>query len=129
MFTNPIVRIMDLSHNNLGPQTAIEFGFGLLHNKHLRKLNLSYTDLTNDGNEQKGVQELFDFININRTLQSLNLSNNNISSQSCGVLREIMAANFTSMKVGKGVNQDKFTNVSIGLHQLDIDLCFQLVVI
>ena len=32
-----------------------------------------------------------------------------------------MAANFTSMKVGKGVNQDKFTNVSIGLHQLDIE--------
>ena len=68
MFTNPIVRIMDLSHNNLGPDTAKEFGFGLLYNKHLRKLNLSYSNLTSGGHEQKGVQELFDFININRTL-------------------------------------------------------------
>ena len=77
---------------------ASELGLGLCYNTRLKKLDLSNNKLTNDGANEKGILEFFDCITVNRTLESLDISNNNIGQRCCEKLREALATNFGNIR-------------------------------
>jgi len=101
LFTNETLKILDLSNNQLGAMTAVEFGLGLCYNTTLTKLDLSNNKLTNDGANESGILEFFDCITVNRTLESLDISNNNIGQRCCEKLREALTTNFGKIRKHK----------------------------
>ena len=90
LFTNETLRIMDLSNNQLGPQTASEFGTGLCYNTNLWKLNLSGNRLTNDGRDEDGFSRFVEFMSTNKTLTHLNIENNSLSNNCGSKIRDVL---------------------------------------
>ena len=74
--TNNVLRKLELEGNNLGPLCAFAFGRVLQENTSLKFLDLESNQLTNDGSDYKGVLEMFNFLDHNKTLTSLNIANN-----------------------------------------------------
>ena len=76
LYTNKTLRKLELEGNSLGPKTALEFGKALKKNKTLKFLNLESNQLTMDGNEMFGIYEIVEALEVNKTLLSLNMTNN-----------------------------------------------------
>lgn len=76
LYTNNTLRKLELDGNLLGPKSAAEFGKALKVNRSLKLLDLESNQLTVDGQEMWGVYELVEFLDQNKTLLSINLSNN-----------------------------------------------------
>ena len=98
LYTNPILKNLDVSHNDFGSQTAREFGLALLFNRRLRKISLANCNLVGNGACESDILTLFEFVKVNRTLESFDISNNNINQMCCGIFRENMASNFSQTK-------------------------------
>lgn len=90
--------------NLLGPKTAAEFGKVLKYNTKLKYLNLADNQLTVDGQEMWGVTELFDFLDHNHSLLSLNLSNNMMDERCGQIIREKLENNFTLINFDFSMN-------------------------
>jgi Ran GTPase-activating protein (RanGAP) involved in mRNA processing and transport len=76
LLTNKCLRKLELEGNLLGPKSAIEFGEALKHNTTLKYLNLESNQLTVDGQEMYGIIQMFEFLQFNSSLLSLNMANN-----------------------------------------------------
>ena len=72
---------MELEGNCLGMQSARVFASALRKNKTLRYLDLESNNLTHDGEENLGVEEIIQALTYNTTLLSLNLGNNKLDEQ------------------------------------------------
>jgi len=59
---------------------------------------LANNNLTGDGKSESGILALFEFLQVNTTLEKLNLANNHISSLYCGLFRQALAANFKKLQ-------------------------------
>lgn len=90
-----MIRQMDFSCNNFGPETAHVFARVLIQNTSLKHLNLDSNQLTLEGTDQKGVVAIADSLEQNSTLLHLNLCNNGISMASGELFREKLANNKT----------------------------------
>ena len=76
--TNKTLRKIGLEGNCLGMQTARVFALALRKNKTLRYLDLESNNLTHDGEETAGVEDMIQALASNKTLLSLNLGNNKL---------------------------------------------------
>ena len=81
LLNNKTLRKMELEGNCLGMQSARVFASALRKNKTLRFLDLESNNLTHDGEENLGVEEIIQALTYNTTLLSLNLSNNKLDEQ------------------------------------------------
>lgn len=97
--TNKCLRKLELEGNNLGPLCAFAFGRVLHENKSLRFLDLESNQLTNDGSDFKGVLEMFNFLDHNNTLLSLNIANNNLNEDCGAKLREKLETNYSIIDI------------------------------
>ena len=61
--------------------TARVFALALRKNTTLRYLDLESNNLTNDTEENNGVEEMIQALAVNKTLLSLNLANNRLDAQ------------------------------------------------
>ena len=75
---NKHLRKLELEGNLMGPNSAKEFGNALCHNKTLKFLDLENNQLAND-QDTSGVERLIDMLKDNVTLLSLNLANNELN--------------------------------------------------
>ena len=78
LITNKTLRKLELEGNCLGMYTAKVFAIALRKNKTLRYLDLESNNLTNDTEENGGVEEMISALAENTTLLSLNLGNNRL---------------------------------------------------
>ena len=78
LLNNKTLRKIELEGNCLGMQTARIFALALRKNKTLRFLDLESNNLTHDGEENGGVEEMIQALTTNTTLLSLNLGNNKL---------------------------------------------------
>ena len=81
LLTNTSLRKLEMEGNCLGMLTARVFALALRKNKTLRYLDLESNNLTNDTEENGGVEEMIQALSTNTTLLSLNLANNRLDSQ------------------------------------------------
>ena len=93
--SNKVLRKLELEGNCLGPLCAFAFGRVLHENNTLRYLDLESNQLTNDGSDFKGVLEMFNFLDHNSTLLSLNIANNNLNEDCGAKLCEKLENNFS----------------------------------
>ena len=78
LLTNTTLRKLELEGNCLGMLTAKTFALALRKNKTLRYLDLESNNLTNDTEENGGVEDMVTALAQNKTLLSLNLGNNRL---------------------------------------------------
>ena len=78
LFTNTTLRKLELEGNCLGLQTARVLALAIRKNKTLRYLDLDSNDLTREGEENQGVEEMIQALIENKSLLSLNLANNKL---------------------------------------------------
>ena len=78
LLTNKTLRKLELEGNCLGLQTAKKFAYVLRHNTTLKSLDLESNNLTHDGEENGGVEEMIAALMQNKSLLSLNLGNNKL---------------------------------------------------
>ena len=78
LLTNSNLRKLELEGNCLGMLTARVFALALRKNRTLRYLDLESNNLTNDTEENGGVEEMIQALAHNNTLLSLNLANNRL---------------------------------------------------
>ena len=78
LLTNKTLRKLELEGNCLGLQTAKKFAYVLRHNTTLKSLDLESNNLTHDGEENGGVEEMISALMQNKSLLSLNLGNNKL---------------------------------------------------
>lgn len=81
LLSNTSLRKLELEGNSLGMLTARVFALALRKNKTLRYLDLESNNLTNDTEENGGVEEMIQALASNTTLLSLNLANNRLDQQ------------------------------------------------
>jgi hypothetical protein len=80
---NKKLRRLELEGNLLGPEAAKYLADALKVNKTLRYLDLENNNLTKSGQDDSGVKALFNALEDNTMLVSLNLSNNFLTND-CG---------------------------------------------
>ena len=78
LISNTNLRKLELAGNNLGMLTARVFALALRTNKTLRYLDLESNKLSNDTQENNGVEEMIQALTSNTTLLSLNLGDNRL---------------------------------------------------
>lgn len=81
LLTNNTLRKLELEGNCLGMLTARVFALALRKNTTLRYLDLESNNLSNDTEENGGVEEMITALAQNNTLLSLNLANNRLDQQ------------------------------------------------
>lgn len=80
---NKNLRRLELEGNFFGPEACKYFAEMLKINKSLKHLNLENNRLTNQGEDNTGIIEIFKSLENNKSLFSLNL-NNNYLTDNCG---------------------------------------------
>lgn len=80
LYNNQTLRKLELEGNCLGPKSAKELGKALRINKTLQFLDLESNQLTADGEDFPGIQEMLRALEDNKTLLSLNLANNKLET-------------------------------------------------
>lgn len=80
---NKKLRRLELEGNFFGPEATKYFAEALKINKTLRYLDLENNNLTNRGEDDSGIEALFESLENNTMLISLNLSNNYLTND-CG---------------------------------------------
>jgi len=80
---NKKLRRLELEGNLFGPEAAKYFADALKTNKTLRYLDLENNNLTKRGEDDSGIKALFNSLEDNTMLISLNLSNNFLTND-CG---------------------------------------------
>lgn len=78
LLNNKTLRKLEMEGNCLGLQTARIMALALRTNKSLRYLDLESNNLTHDGEENTGVEEMIQALCTNTTLLSLNVGNNKL---------------------------------------------------
>ena len=78
LLNNKTLRKLELEGNCLGMHTARVFALALRKNRTLRYLDLESNNLTNDTEENGGVDDMISALAQNTTLLSLNLANNRL---------------------------------------------------
>lgn len=78
LLSNTTLRKIELEGNCLGLLTARVFALALRKNTTLKFLDLESNNLTHDGEENSGVEEMVQALADNKTLLSLNLGNNKL---------------------------------------------------
>lgn len=78
LLSNKTLRKLELEGNCLGLQTARFFALALRKNNTLKFLDLESNNLTHDGEENSGVEEMINALSTNSSLLSLNLGNNRL---------------------------------------------------
>ncbi|CAE8735131.1 unnamed protein product, partial [Polarella glacialis] len=78
---NEHLQKLECEGNNLGVRAAEEIGKALRKNNSLRSLNLESNNLTDSGNDQKGIIKLAEALHDNESLRVLMLSKNGITMQ------------------------------------------------
>ena len=93
--------------------TARMFAFALRNNRTLRYLDLESNNLTNDTEEQGGVEEMINALNENPTLLSLNLANNRLGEE--------IGRNFVDLFNPRGRCQETLIDFEFGFNNFRLE--------
>merc|ERR1712083_1005122 len=105
LFSNKVLRKMELEGNNLGPKSAKEFGLALKVNTTLKFLDLESNQLTMGNEDTSGVQHYFiDALRTNKTLLSLNIANNQLEEGLGKDFKDMLEVNETLIDFEVGFN-------------------------
>jgi Ran GTPase-activating protein (RanGAP) involved in mRNA processing and transport len=131
---NKKLRRLELEGNFFGPEACKYFAEALKVNKSLKYLDLENNKLTNQGEDDSGIIEIFKALETNKTLISLNLNNNYLTTLCghaiCECLREnqilihldVMNNQKFISKKNERVNEDgdsKYVTHGLNLIQLE----------
>ena len=78
LLSNTTLRKLEMEGNCLGLQTARVMALALRKNTTLRSLDMESNNLTHDGEENMGVEDMIQALCTNTTLLSLNVGNNKL---------------------------------------------------
>lgn len=95
--SNNEITLLDLKGNNIGPKGFLEIFQALkqnkvinrIHLKVLKSLQIPWNNLTSNGNLQ-ALEELFQMMNITRSISHIDLQNNGIKSSGAAILSNII---------------------------------------
>ncbi|CRH04116.1 conserved Plasmodium protein, unknown function [Plasmodium relictum] len=93
------IKILNLSYNKLTYNSLKHFSNFLSENKTLFSLNLGNNDLTDNGKNFEGINNIFESIKNNKTLKILNLANTNMNQNNGDVLCQILKINNTLIEM------------------------------
>lgn len=102
---NKKLRRLELEGNSFGPEACKYFAEALKYNKTLKYLDLENNKLTNQGEDCSGIIALFRSLRNNKSLISLNLNNNYISSESGHEIVDCLRENDTLIHLDVMNNQ------------------------
>ena len=112
LLTNKTLRKLELEGNTLGTKTASSFGKALKHNKTLQFLDLEGNQLTGDGEDFQGLQEMLRALEDNTSLLSLNLANNKLEPPIGKQIKQMLDKNHTLIDLEIGFNHFDLKDVS-----------------
>ena len=113
LLTNRTLRKLELEGNSLGMVTARVFALALRKNRTLRYLDLESNNLTNDTEENGGVDEMISALQENTTLLSLNLANNRLSEE--------IGRNFCDLFNPRGKCQEALIDFEFGFNNFRLE--------
>lgn len=111
LFSNKVLRSLQLEGNNLGPKSAKEFGIALRVNNTLRLLDLESNQLTQDGEDLAGIVQFINALQHNKSLTSLNLANNKLEEPIDKEIRSMLEVNTTIIDFEFGFNMFRLPEV------------------
>ena len=111
LFSNKVLRSLQLEGNNLGPKSAKEFGIALRVNNTLRLLDLESNQLTQDGEDLAGIVQFINALQHNKSLTSLNLANNKLEEPIDKEIRSMLEVNSTIIDFEFGFNMFRLQEV------------------
>jgi hypothetical protein len=111
LFSNKVLRSLQLEGNNLGPKSAKEFGIALRVNNTLRLLDLESNQLTQDGEDLAGIVQFINALQHNKSLTSLNLANNKLEEPIDKEIRSMLEVNTTIIDFEFGFNMFRLQEV------------------
>jgi len=103
---NKKLRRLELEGNFFGPKTAEAFAECLKVNNTLRYLDLENNMLTNNGKDLNGVKLLFQSLQVNTMLISLNLANNYLTPEVGSMIIDMFRSNKTIINLEFFQNKD-----------------------
>lgn len=113
LFTNKSLRKLELEGNCLGMHTAKAFALAIRKNKTLRYLDLESNNLTNDTEENGGVEEMISALADNTTLLSLNVANNRLGDD--------IGRNFVDLFNPRVKNQETLIDFEFGFNSFRLE--------
>ena len=113
MLTNKTLRKLELEGNCLGMHTAKAFALAIRKNRTLRYLDLESNNLTNDTEENGGVEEMINALAENTTLLSLNLANNRLGDD--------IGRNFVDLFNPRVKNQETLIDFEFGFNNFRLE--------
>ena len=122
--SNKVLRKLELEGNCLGLSTAKVFAMALRKNTTLQFLDLESNNLTHDGEENSGVEEMIQALSGNKTLMSLNLANNKLDAEIGRQFVDCLKENQTLIDFEFGFNNFRLEDVSSS-HFLPLANSFQ----
>ena len=113
LLTNKTLRKLELEGNCLGMHTAKAFALAIRKNKTLRYLDLESNNLTNDTEENGGVEEMISALADNTTLLSLNVANNRLGDD--------IGRNFVDLFNPRVKNQETLIDFEFGFNSFRLE--------
>jgi len=111
LFSNKVLRSLQLEGTNLGPKSAKEIGIALRVNNTLRLLDLESNQLTQDGEDLAGIVQFINALQHNKSLTSLNLANNKLEEPIDKEIRSMLEVNSTIIDFEFGFNMFRLQEV------------------
>jgi hypothetical protein len=103
---NKKLRRLELEGNFFGPQTASAFADAVKKNNTLRYLDLENNNLTDMGKDVSGMKDLFQGLQSNTMLISLNLANNYLTPEVGSMIIDMFRSNKTIINLEFFQNKD-----------------------
>ena len=103
---NKKLRRLELEGNFFGPKTASAFADALKKNSTLRYLDLENNNLTDMGKDVNGMKDLFQGLQSNTMLISLNLANNYLTPEVGSMIIDMFRSNKTIINLEFFQNKD-----------------------
>ena len=131
---NKKLRRLELEGNFFGPKTATAFADALKKNSTLRYLDLENNNLTDMGKDVSGMKDLFQGLQSNTMLISLNLANNYLTPEVGSMIIDMFRSNKTIINLEFFQNKDfkdrpnnaekkdensKFMSVGLYIYQIE----------
>ena len=112
LLTNKTLRKLELEGNCLGLLTARVLATVFRKNTTLKYLDLESNNLTHDGEESGGVEDMIQALATNTTLLSLNLGNNKLDDTIGRQFVDCLQTNHTLIDFEFGMNNFRLEDVS-----------------
>jgi len=111
LFTNKTLRKLEMEGNCLGLLTARVMAIALRKNRTLMALDMESNNLTHDGEENLGVEEMIQALRTNTTLLSLNIANNKLDESIGRLFVDCLHDNHTLIDFEFGFNNFRIEDI------------------